>query len=200
MSQTDFETAARWVASLVAALPAEAWKGPGLGDWDMRALVGHASRALLTVEQYLQTPAEHAELHDPVAYFEAVSRMPNADPGAVLQRGVEAGVALGSAPAEAFAGTVERVVGGLAELADQDPILRTIAGSIHLSNYLPTRTFELVVHGLDIARAAKMEAAPPREPLRSSIAIAAERAIQLDIGPDLILSLTGRATLATTVL
>lgn len=200
MSQTDFETAARWVASLVAALPAEAWQGPGLGDWDMRALVGHASRALLTVEQYLQTPAEHAELRDPSEYFEAVSRMPNADPGAVLQRGVDAGVALGSAPAEAFADIVERVVGGLPGLADQDPIVRTIAGSIQLSNYLPTRTFELVVHGLDIARAGRMEVVPPREPLRSSITIAAERAIQLDIGPDLILALTGRGTLATTVL
>ena len=31
---------------------------PGLGEWDVRSLVGHTSRALLTVETYLASPAE----------------------------------------------------------------------------------------------------------------------------------------------
>ena len=37
------------------------WERPGLGEWDIRALVGHTSRSLLTVEIYLaRRPAAKA--------------------------------------------------------------------------------------------------------------------------------------------
>ena len=45
-----FGQAARAVAALVDTIPPERWDGPGLGEWDLRALVGHTSRSLLTVE------------------------------------------------------------------------------------------------------------------------------------------------------
>jgi hypothetical protein len=41
--------AARWFVR-TAALVADRWDRPGLGEWDVRALVGRTSRALLTVE------------------------------------------------------------------------------------------------------------------------------------------------------
>ena len=53
------------VADLVDTIPPERWDGPGLGEWDLRALVGHTSRSLLTVEAYLQRPAEQEDLAPP---------------------------------------------------------------------------------------------------------------------------------------
>ena len=41
-------------------------------------------------------------------------------------------------------------------MREDDPVISTIFGGMRLSDYLPTRTFELVVHGLDIARAAQL--------------------------------------------
>ena len=50
-------------------IPEAKWDGPGLGDWDLRSLVGHASRSLITVSTYLQTTAEQEDLADPVEYY-----------------------------------------------------------------------------------------------------------------------------------
>lgn len=44
-----FAGAGRSFADLVGRLPATSWDGPGLGDWDLRALVGHTTRSLITV-------------------------------------------------------------------------------------------------------------------------------------------------------
>ena len=48
-SRTAFADAAGWFVR-TAALVGDRWDRPGLGEWDVRALVGHTSRALLTVE------------------------------------------------------------------------------------------------------------------------------------------------------
>ena len=53
-----FGEAARAFAELVRSLPADSWDRPGLGKWSVRDLVGHTSRALITVETYLKQPAE----------------------------------------------------------------------------------------------------------------------------------------------
>ena len=47
-------------AAQVDRIPADAWDGPGLGEWDLRALVGHASRSLVTVLTYL--PIERGDV------------------------------------------------------------------------------------------------------------------------------------------
>ena len=52
-----FLAAAGTVADLVDAIPDTGWDGPGLGVWDLRALVGHTSRSLVTVITYLGQPA-----------------------------------------------------------------------------------------------------------------------------------------------
>ena len=63
-----FASAARSFAELVREIGAGAWDGPGLGDWDLRSLVGHTSRSLITVSTYLQTSAEQEDVTTPRAY------------------------------------------------------------------------------------------------------------------------------------
>ena len=99
--RTTFLGAAAAVADLVDTIPSAAWDGPGLGVWDLRALFGHTSRALVTVVTYLGRPAAAEEVATPEAYY-AVIRAGGADPAAVAERGRAAGAALGADPAASF--------------------------------------------------------------------------------------------------
>ena len=46
-----FTDAAEWFVRTAASVD-DRWDQPGLGEWDVRALVGHTSRSLLTLETY----------------------------------------------------------------------------------------------------------------------------------------------------
>ena len=88
-------------------LPEIRWTEPGLGEWDVRSLVGHTSRALLTVETYLASPADVVEVGSTAEYYRA-TRAAAAGPE-VAARGVAAGEALGTDPAAAVAEIAARV-------------------------------------------------------------------------------------------
>ena len=66
---------------------------------------------------------------------------------------------------------------------------------MRLSTYLPTRTFELVVHGLDIARATGRPVTHPQEAVAEAVALAGAVAARSGRGGDVLLALTGRAPL-----
>ena len=184
---------ARAFAAQVAAVPDGAWGGPGLGDWDLRALVGHTSRSLVTVLTYLDEPAEEPTV-DSAAHYYLLTKGVSLDPAAITARGVAAGEALGDDPAAAVGRLVDEVTAKLDRFAD-DQVLTTIVGPMRLVAYLPTRTFELVVHGLDIARATGGPSEPPDEALAEAVALAGAVAVREGRGADLLLALTGRAQL-----
>jgi uncharacterized protein (TIGR03083 family) len=189
--QDGFAEAAHTFASLVRAIPADAWDGPGLGEWDLRSLVGHTSRSLITVETYLRKPAELEDVPTPEAYYFVIAEVSPAD---VAERGREAGRALGDDPLATVEALVERVL-PLIDRGD-DPLITTIAGGMRLSSYLSTRTFELVVHGIDIANAAGLEPPAYTDQLLTQVAaLAAGAAVLRGRGVELIQALTGRAAL-----
>jgi uncharacterized protein (TIGR03083 family) len=188
-----FASAARSFAELVHAV--DRFDGPGLGEWDMRALVGHTSRSLTTVSSYLQTTAQREDITSPAEYYARVN--PSAlgiDPAAVAERGRQAGRDLGDNPAEAVATLVQRVLPEAA--AAGDPLIEVIGGlGIRLRTYLPTRTFELAVHGLDIARAAGIDHHLPDDLLAEAMDLTAAIAVVMGRGEQVLLALTGRAAL-----
>jgi len=187
-----FAEAARTFADLVPRIPEDRWGGPGLGEWDLRSLVGHTSRSLVTVETYLNQPADTEEVPTPAAYYVAIADLDNA---AVAERGRQAGQALGDNPVE-FVNALARRVLAAVEAAG-NPLIHTAAGGMRLQNYLSTRTFELVVHSLDIA-AAVPDIEPPEfsDQLLSEVArVAATAAVLRGGGVELMLALTGRAAL-----
>jgi uncharacterized protein (TIGR03083 family) len=188
-----FAEAARTFADLVRRIPPDRWDGPGLGEWDLRSLVGHTSRSLITVETYLRQPADTEEVPTPAAYYVAISGI---DPHSVVGRGVAAGQALGENPAESVDSLAERVP-ALVETAG-NPLITTAAGGMRLETYLPTRSFELVVHSLDIAAAVPdIEGPEFSDQMLSQVArVAATSAVLLGHGVELMLALTGRATLS----
>ena len=148
-----FISAAHSFAALVHDIPGDRWDGPGLGEWDLRSLVGHASRSLITVSTYLHQPAEREDITSPQEYYAMVNPAAlGIAPAGIVERGRQAGRDLGDDPAETVDGLVSRVLDELS--GGGDPLITVIGGAgIRLHTYLPTRTFELAVHGLDIARA-----------------------------------------------
>src|SRR5262245_52127273 len=190
--------AARSFADLVARLPADAYDGPGLGEWDLRALVGHASRSVVTVLEYLDRPgrAEDVGVPDAEGYYVAVAATLG-DPAqaqAVVERGRAAGEALGDDPAGHVATLVDQVTAKLAGFGD-DYVLTTIAGPMRLRDYLPTRTFELVVHGLDVGRATGVSPAFGDDATTEAVTLAGRIAVRTGRAEDLLLAATGRTGL-----
>jgi uncharacterized protein (TIGR03083 family) len=190
MSPTgSFLDAAEAFADQVAGLPRDL-VGPGLGEWDLRALVGHTSRSIITVSAYLGQPADRVEVESAADYYRRVGEL-GLDPADVAERGRQAGVALGDDPAAAVRHLVETVADDLVSAVD-DPVITTVAGGMRLGAYLPTRTFELVVHGLDIAAATGITWSPPSAALADSVALAAEIALRRGDGARLLRLVTGR--------
>lgn len=187
-SRRAFADATAWFVSAVA-LVSDRWDQPGLGEWDIRALVGHTSRSLLTVELYLARPAAAAEIGCAADYFVA-ARAAAADPTFVV-RGREAGAALGADPAAAVAQLAARVL-PLVDSVDGTELVTTIVGGMRLTDYLPTRTFELVVHTTDLATALGLPPVPPANAATQALHIVADLAVADDLAGALLLVATGR--------
>ncbi|ABL83239.1 conserved hypothetical protein [Nocardioides sp. JS614] len=196
-ARTTYAEASDAFVALAAQVPMERYAEPGLGTWDLRALIGHTGRSLVTVATYLTTRAARVDAPDAAAYFAIVSRLAHGSArDAIHQRGIEAGVALGAHPLAALEAAREEAELALDLLEGEDPVVETAAGGMRVSDYLPTRTFELTVHSLDIAEAAGLEFAPPAEALADTLALATASALRLGHGVDVLLALTGRRPLA----
>lgn len=185
-----FEEAAAWFARTVPAA-AGRWEDHGLGEWSIRDLVGHTSRALVTVETYLSRPAAAAEVASPVEYL---ARSSGADPADIAQRGRESGAALGDDPAAAVAALADRVT-GLVHAAAEDDLVTTLFGGMRLADYLPTRTFELTVHTCDLAVALGQVPDPPEAAANESVGLLARLAVRTGRAAPLLLAATGRGNL-----
>jgi uncharacterized protein (TIGR03083 family) len=187
-SRRAFDDAAGWFAA-VAASVGDRWSAPGLGEWTVLDLVGHTSRSLLTVEEYLARPAASVEIASAAAYYRAI-RSAAAGPD-VAQRGRDAGAALGTDPAAAVAEIVARVL-PLVATKDGDELLTTIAGGMRLADYLPTRAFELAVHTADLAVALGVAPDVPPTAAAQALRVVADLAVGDGVAGPLLLLATGR--------
>jgi hypothetical protein len=190
-SRRAFADAAHWFLR-TAALVGERWELPGLGEWDVRALTGHTSRSLLTVEMYLARPAAAVEVASAGDYFR-LTRTAAAD-AAVAARGRDAGAALGADPAAAVAEIAGRVL-PLVDSRTGTELVTTIGGGMRLADYLPTRTFELVVHTADLATALGAPLDVPPTAAAQALAMVADLAVSGGLAGPLLLAATGRTGL-----
>jgi uncharacterized protein (TIGR03083 family) len=194
----DFRQASKAFADLVGRVGPSDWELPGLGVWSVRDLVGHTSRALLSVEECLSAPPRslsasvEVTLTGAAEYFALAG---GADHDAIAERGREAGAALGEIPSTAVAVIRTRALMALQRAvgSGEDPVVSTRFGGIYLSAYLPTRTFELVVHTLDLGAALGVDAEMPAAPLATAAHLATDLALGSGRGPGVLLALTGRA-------
>ena len=206
MSEREcFSAATEGFVLVVAGIGDDGWGRPALGSWSVLELVGHTSRALSTIETYLGGPRIPNSGTLPTSGpSEIAVRTPRdylllgrgvVDHSAVAQRGREAGVALGDDPVVAVRALVDRVT-ALVAATDDDAPLQMRLGATTLLAYLPTRTFELTVHTLDLTSALGI--GPPailQAPIVACLGLVAEVVGAGPEGAAVLLALTGRGTL-----
>lgn len=186
--------AAATFAELIARVePAANWGAHGLGVWDLRSLVGHTSRALVTVSTYLEQPADAETITSPEQYF-AMAAGGSTDAGAIAERGRQAGLGLGAHPARVIAELVNDVRTKL-RTTNPERVIAVMGGGIRVGNYLPTRTFEIVVHSFDISAATGVEVTFTPTVLADAAALAARAAAAVGQGRTVLSALTGRGEL-----
>ena len=190
--RSAFGHAAGWFVSTAAA-GVDRWDDAALGEWTVRDLIGHTSRALLTVENYLDKNATAVDVSSPVDYFRAALASMG-DPAAVAQRGRDAGAALGPDIGVAVAEISERVLARV-DTEQPDAVVATPVGGMRLIDYLPTRTFELTVHTCDLAVALGQRLDVPATTATESLAVLAGLAVEADKAGHLLLAATGRRNL-----
>ena len=192
-SRHAFSSAAGWFLATVQQV-GDRWDRQALGEWDVRALVGHTSRSFTTVETYLDRPAARVDVSTTADYYRATRTM-SAGPE-VAARGREAGAALGDDPVAALESLGLRVLDLVAQ-QDGTALLTTVAGGMRLSDYLPTRTFELTVHTADLASALDLPLDPPPLAAREALGIVTDLAVEDGLAGTLLLAATGRPALST---
>lgn len=184
-----FEDAADVAVRTVHAAAAVAdWDAPGLGEWDVRALVGHTSRSFLTIEQYLGAPGPVVLPTAADYLLAAVDRTGGPE---IAQRGRDAGAALGIAPATEFEAIARRVRAVVAA-ADPGDLVASPFGAMTLAGYLPTRTLELTVHTCDLATAAGLEVDVPVTAAAATAGLLGAVAARRGLAVPLLLAATGR--------
>lgn len=195
-----FAEAARWFGSLVLGLPVDRLDDPGLGEWNLRQLVAHGGRALVTTEEYLRPqPLAGTDVHDddPIgtagAYFLSLRDNPQLHRD-VAERGRAEGERLGADLLGEVADLVERVTATVRRAPDS-AVFETRFGMVGFSTYLCTRTVELVVHGIDVAHAAGVPADVPSRPAATTLAVLAELARRRGDAEAVIAALSGRRPL-----
>lgn len=177
--------------SVIAAVPVDRWDSPALGTWTVRTLVGHLGRSFTTVVEYSARPAERLDITDSAQYYLAIADL-LADPAQIDARAVQAGLALGDQPLAAIRDLQDQAA---AALVTDDRVITTIAGGMRLSEYLPTRIFELGLHSVDLARAIGVSEALPPEVAAAILHLAVEVAQRRGDGQALMCALTGRGPL-----
>ncbi|MEO7146529.1 MAG: maleylpyruvate isomerase N-terminal domain-containing protein [Terrimesophilobacter sp.] len=192
---SNFEASARALVDLLGRIAPEQWDSPGLGVWTVRSLAGHASRAILTVEQYLAKPAPDAVDHaDAESYYRSAAAG-GIDHDEVAQRGIAAGEALGTHPADAVREMLAHTLARLAAEPATRNVLVVGGRSIHLDEYLRTRVLELVVHTIDLSRATGIPHGLTPLAVEEAVTLASRVASRQGAGEDLLLAMTGRVTL-----
>ena len=204
-----FDTAARWFVAVTAGIAeraagdAEIWAQLGLGEWTVRDLVGHTSRALTTVEAYLDLAAEEdaagvaapIDVTSPAGYYERA--LAAGTPEIIAQRGRDTAATLGAEPAVAVAALAARVLARVATLDGSEPC-DTPAGRIRIAEYLPSRTVELTVHTSDLLQSQGVPAAEqtvPEPAAAATLHVLSDLAAHKGLAAPLLRAATGRAPL-----
>lgn len=205
-----FRSAAVTFVDLVSRVPADRLDGPGLGSWTLRELIGHTvSSALEQVPAVLGTAsagkarssalpgapsgALSVNVSAPEGYFAFVRDVP-ADVYAAAVTASSDDARRATVFLDSAGELAGRATQALAAVGDDD-VVSTPVGGMRVRDWLPTRTFELVVHGCDVAAAAGVPAEFDPAAVSEATLLAARTAVALGDGSAVLSALTGRSSL-----
>ncbi len=194
-----YKSAVAVFTDLVYRVPAGHWYGPGLGHWTLRKLVGHTvGSGLREVSTKLTSPGSTVTVASAADYWGYARTAPPEMVAAAVAASDEdarvTGEGLGAEPAAAVAGFAREAAQALAAAGDAD-VVTTAIGGMRVRDWIPTRTFELVVHGLDVAAAVEVPVEFAAEVVAEVTAQAARVAAGGEDGTLVLRALTGRGGL-----
>ena len=99
---------------------------------------------------------------------------------------------MGRDPAATVHAEIDQARAALLAVGDDDRVIVTVVGGMKLSAYLPTRTFELTAHSLDLATATGLPVEPPDAVMESALHTAAAAVARTGDGVTLLRHLLGR--------
>lgn len=187
-----FQESVRQFVEVVEQVPEDAWERAGLGSWNVRELVAHVVRIVDRTAAYAGVPGTVDTESAATYYVHAMSR-----PGvneAIAERARASVGLLGDDPARAARTIGERTLAVVGTLDDDAPVV-TPFGTLRFADYLPTRILEIVLHTLDVARAAAISVVPARSALTVTLSLLAEIAVEHGGGVAVVLALSGRQPL-----
>lgn len=194
----DYVAAAEAVVTQVADLPDDSWDAPALGSWSGRMLVGHLGSMFTSVVEACSRPATSLGLPRTGGYYAfrrtLAPEVYETALAAVAEVHASDAAALGDDPVTTLRAQFARAVEALANTGDDD-LVTTPAGGMRLRDWLPTRTFELATHGVDLEAATGVRVVLPPEVLSSAVRVAAATAVEIGDGRAVLLALTGREDL-----
>ena len=186
--------AGEYFASVVDQVDIDGWDEPALGEWCVGDLTGHTYRSFTTVLSYSDKPAEKVELERPVDFFlKAFESL--ADPKMVAEQGRAAGLEIIDDPRMMVRGFAMYVKNKLEELSDNH-VMGMPVGGMRLIDYLPIRTFELIIHTMDLAKAVGVDDQPPENGMAATLEILGQIALYRGRASDLVFGVTGRGGLS----
>lgn len=174
---TPFVSASRFFVDAVSAVAPERCAEQWSDEWTVLDLIAHGNRSNVLVVEYSERPV-------PVAGPDYVL------PENIAARGRQAALDLGDDPISAVRAASERAV-KLVMSASDEAMVGTPFGVLTLDAYLPSRTAELVLHGLDLDSGVE----PPPEAISGCGVFLVQRAVNSGAGSDVVQALSGRATL-----
>jgi len=194
-----FMAAAASFAELLDRVPGDRWDEPALGVWNLRELTGHTvSAGFRGVLASLGRPADRCDMASAAGYYALARTVDPAFYQAAVAASEEdarrAGAALGEHPA-AVVGSLLSEVTAAVEAADAGQLVQTPAGGMRVMDWLVTRTFELAVHGLDVAAAAGVPVSLPNDVVAEATTLAGRVGVEIGDGVKVLLALTGRGGL-----
>lgn len=156
--RTAFDHLGESYIRLASDLTPEQVELAGLGEWNVRELLGHGIRAFSTAGTYLDaSPTVDFTVYSAGEYYHrALSGGPSLHAD-VAARGHAAGDALRENLVGVVKSTVESACARVG-LASDDDVVNTPMGQLSLLVYLATRIVEGGVHMLDLQRAVGIDA------------------------------------------
>jgi hypothetical protein len=154
-------------------MPAELWTtSSGLGDWTVRELYAHVSRGVSTLAGLAAQPPAPGDpdLADAAAYFAALSPL-GATGAAQVAEAARQWAA--SRPDDVLVGDFDRPAAAALDAAG-DTVVRSIAGTIRMTDYLLTRILEATVHLLDLGQVVPGAGVPPAGALHRTVDVLAD--------------------------
>lgn len=192
--RAQFRACIEGVAEILSGAPD--YTIPAIGTWDLAGLVGHFLRAVRTPLSYLELPTpDGPPLVDAAAYvcdyLEWRSEDTAAADESVAQRGIDEFPTTETDVPGLLASEAERL-GDVLATHRPDRLITTRFGPMRLADYMRTRSMEVAIHGLDIARALDTRWEPPTALTGDVLSLLGEIALARGAGPDLLLVLSGR--------